>query len=81
MEYLPGSNAEAEQLYREFQNNGDSEIADEPKLLTLCRHTTTAYPEYSRPFTVEEVNKTLGDLKPCKAPGFDGIHPDFLKND
>ncbi|KAH1008233.1 hypothetical protein HUJ05_008807 [Dendroctonus ponderosae] len=30
MEYLPGSNAEAEQLYREFQNNGDSQIADEP---------------------------------------------------
>ncbi|KAG5873285.1 hypothetical protein JTB14_002952 [Gonioctena quinquepunctata] len=28
-EYVPGWNAETEQIYQEFQNSGDSEIADE----------------------------------------------------
>lgn len=50
------------------------------KQLTLLRHTTAAHPEYSRPFTVEEINKALKDTKSGKAPGFDGIHPEFLKN-
>lgn len=153
-EYIPGWNAETEQLYQEFQNNGDSEIADEllnrldterlnkwkettgsmdfkrssrkawsllkklgssnpptreppevsadqiatrvitlskapsirqqnthiKKQLTLLRHTTTPHPEFSKPFSAEEVDKALEDTKSGKAPGFDGIHPEFLKN-
>lgn len=33
---------------------------------------------YSRPFSVEEVNEAIHALASGKAPGFDGIHPEFL---
>ena len=36
--------------------------------------------EFSREFTVEEVTKALGETKAGKAPGPDGIHPEFLLN-
>lgn len=31
-----------------------------------------------QPFTMKEVNNALEDTKPGKAPGFDGIQPEFL---
>lgn len=36
--------------------------------------------EYSRPFTDDDITKALEDVKTGKAPGFDGIHPEFLIN-
>ena len=33
---------------------------------------------YSSTFTTEDITKALQDLKPNKAPGFDGIHSEFL---
>lgn len=153
-EYIPGWNSETEELYQEFQNSGDPEVADEllnrldmerrkkweettsntdfkrssrkawsllrklgsnntptreipevtadeiaarivtlsrapstkkhtksiKKQLKTLRRSTGAHPEYSRPFTVTEINRALDDTKSGKAPGFDGIHPEFLKN-
>lgn len=35
--------------------------------------------EYSSPFTEAEINIALAETKTNKAPGFDGIHPEFLK--
>lgn len=36
--------------------------------------------QYSCPFTYEEISAALRDVTPGKAPGFDGIHPEFLLN-
>lgn len=36
--------------------------------------------QHSRPFNVEEVVDALKEVSPGKAPGFDGIHPEFLLN-
>ncbi|KAI5732205.1 hypothetical protein M8J77_023312 [Diaphorina citri] len=36
--------------------------------------------EYCSPFTLAEVTVALSDTKANKAPGFDGIHAEFLKN-
>lgn len=153
-EYIPGWNDDMEHLHQQFQNSGDSEIADEllnrlnierrkkweettsaldfrrssrrawsllkklgssnpparktpevsadqiaarvvklskapgnkqqktvvKKRLKTQRQATAAHPIYSRPFTVDDVNTALEDTKSGKAPGFDGIHPEFLKN-
>ncbi|XP_030754581.1 uncharacterized protein LOC115881295 [Sitophilus oryzae] len=129
-EYVPGWSDDMEQLYQEFQNNGDSEIADElligawsllrklgssnpptreppevsadqiaakvitlskapsskqqnaniKKQLTICRQKASAHSEYAKSFSVEEVDKALENTKSGKAPGFDGIRPEFLKN-
>lgn len=45
------------------------------------KHLKAACPsdtEYSAPFTPEEVSNAIKDIKPNKAPGTDGIPPEFL---
>ncbi|KAL1448470.1 hypothetical protein WDU94_013986, partial [Cyamophila willieti] len=36
--------------------------------------------EYSSPFTLADITVALSETKSNKAPGFDGIHAEFLKN-
>lgn len=36
--------------------------------------------EYSRLFKIEEISTVLGELKPRKATGLDGVYPKFLKH-
>ncbi|XP_030753839.1 uncharacterized protein LOC115880697, partial [Sitophilus oryzae] len=50
------------------------------KQLTICRQKASAHSEYAKSFSVEEVDKALENTKSGKAPGFDGIRPEFLKN-
>lgn len=47
-------------------------------LKTLKNESTET--EHSRPFTGEDVSAALKDVTSGKAPGFDGIHPEFLIN-
>lgn len=46
--------------------------------LHALKSTAPCASSYSRPFTPLEVQEALKDLKPGKASGFDGIHPEFL---
>lgn len=45
-------------------------------LKSTCNHQT----EFSRPFSSDEITTALKDVKSGKAPGFDGVHPEFLLN-
>ncbi|XP_060524498.1 uncharacterized protein LOC132700921 [Cylas formicarius] len=45
------------------------------------KHLKLTSPEestFSCPFTIEEVNTAIKDTKSGKAPGLDGVHPEFL---
>lgn len=48
------------------------------KELSNIRQTMPRDTEFSRQFTTEELTAALRDMKTGKAPGFDGVHPEFL---
>lgn len=50
------------------------------KDLKALKSTCAPESEYSNPFTCEEITKALEEMKTGKAPGFDGIHAEFLKH-
>jgi hypothetical protein len=44
------------------------------------KRTLTVNQTLSKNFTLDELETALMSLKPGKAAGFDGIHPEFMKN-
>lgn len=59
------SSAQKRKVNREFKNN--------------FRNSTLAS-AFAAPFTPEEINRHLSEIKSGKAPGVDNIFPDFLKH-
>jgi len=41
---------------------------------------STPHPSFDTSFSAAELRITIGDIKKRKAPGRDGVHPEFLRN-
>lgn len=47
-------------------------------MLSAFRQSAPTHSEFSHPFSVDETDTAINRLKSSKAPGFYGIHPEFL---
>lgn len=66
-----------------YQRLFSAQEATEPSLIcqfVLQKVTDEMQATLLRPFTVEEIEKALLQMGPCKAPGVDGFTAGFFKN-
>ncbi|XP_060534517.1 uncharacterized protein LOC132706936 [Cylas formicarius] len=80
------SSRKAWSLLRKLGDDGPTSRGKSIKQFTTnikkqLKHLKLTSPEestFSCPFTIEEVNTAIKDTKSGKAPGLDGVHPEFL---
>ncbi|XP_039290974.1 uncharacterized protein LOC120352793 [Nilaparvata lugens] len=71
----------AEHIIRNSRVNHNLEHTDEiRRQLKILRERVMPNPHFSAPFSAADIHNALRDMKTGKAPGFDGIHPEFLLN-